>query len=185
MFKLARFAVRYPTTVAMAVLAVLLLGYISYQRLGMDLLPRINNPQLYVEVAAGERPPEEMEKQFVQNLESLASRGRNVTNVISLSRVGKALITVEYQWNADMEEAYLDLQKAVADFGQSSGADSITVSQLDPNAQPRDSDDVAAASKASRGAERRPTCWPRCPQACCAAGTAYGLCSTRRGRPSG
>ena len=136
MFKLARFAVRYPTTVSMAVLAVLLLGYISYQRLGMDLLPRINNPQLYVEVAAGERPPEEMEKQFVQNLESLASRGRNVTNVISLSRVGKALITVEYQWNADMEEAYLDLQKAVADFGQTSGADSITVSQLDPNAQP-------------------------------------------------
>jgi HAE1 family hydrophobic/amphiphilic exporter-1 len=136
MFKLARFAVKYPTTVAMAVLAVLLLGYISYTRLGMDLLPRINNPRLYVEVAAGERPPEEMEKQFVEKLESLASRGRNVTNVISLSRVGKALITVEYQWSADMEEAYLDLQKAVADFGQSSGADSITVSQLDPNAQP-------------------------------------------------
>jgi len=136
MFKLARFAVKYPTTVAMAVLAVLLLGYISYQRLGMDLLPRINNPRLYIEVAAGERPPEEMEKQFVEKIESLASRGRNVTNVISLSRVGKALVTVEYQWNADMEEAYLDLQKAVADFGQSSGADSLTVTQLDPNAQP-------------------------------------------------
>ena len=43
MFKLARFAVRYPTTVAMAVLAVLLLGYISYQRLGMDLLPRLSH----------------------------------------------------------------------------------------------------------------------------------------------
>ena len=136
MFKLARFAVKYPTTVAMAVLAVLLLGYISYQRLGMDLLPRIASPKLYVEVAAGERPPEEMEKQFVQSLESLAARGRNVTNVLSLSRVGKALITVEYQWNADMEEAYLDLQKAVADFGQASGADSLTVTQLDPNAQP-------------------------------------------------
>jgi len=135
MFKLARFAVKYPTTVAMAVLSVLLLGYISYRRLGMDLLPRINNPRLFIEVAAGERPPEEMEKQFVQNIESLASRGRNVTNVISLSRVGKALITVEYQWNADMEEAYLDLQKGVADFGQTSGADSLTVTQLDPNAQ--------------------------------------------------
>jgi len=136
MFKLARFAVKYPTTVAMLVLAVLLLGYISYQRLGMDLLPRINNPRLFIEVQAGERPPEEMEKQFVEKIESLASRGRNVTNVLSLSRVGKALITVEYQWNADMEEAYLDLQKAVADFGQNSGADSINVTQLDPNAQP-------------------------------------------------
>jgi HAE1 family hydrophobic/amphiphilic exporter-1 len=136
MFKLARFAVKYPTTVAMLVLAVLLLGYISYQRLGMDLLPRINSPRLFIEVQAGERPPEEMEKQFVEKIESLASRGRNVTNVLSLSRVGKALITVEYQWNADMEEAYLDLQKAVVDFGQNSGADSIDVTQLDPNAQP-------------------------------------------------
>jgi HAE1 family hydrophobic/amphiphilic exporter-1 len=35
-----------------------------------------------------------------------------------------------------MEEAYLDLEKAVADFGQNSGADSIDVTQLDPNAQP-------------------------------------------------
>jgi len=136
MFKLARFAVKYPTTIAMLVLAVLLLGYISYQRLGMDLLPRINSPRLFIEVQAGERPPEEMEKQFVERIESLASRGRNVTNVLSLSRVGKALITVEYQWNTDMEGAYLDLQKAVADFGQTSGADSLTVTQLDPNAQP-------------------------------------------------
>ncbi|MDH4197506.1 MAG: efflux RND transporter permease subunit [Candidatus Aminicenantes bacterium] len=136
MFKLARFAVKYPTTVAMMVLAVFLLGYISYQRLGMDLLPRIHSPRLFIDVQAGERPPEEMEKQFVERIESLASRGRNVTNVLSLSRVGKALITVEYQWNTDMQEAYLDLQKAVADFGQSSAADSIAVTQLDPNAQP-------------------------------------------------
>jgi HAE1 family hydrophobic/amphiphilic exporter-1 len=136
MFKLARFSVKYPTTVAMLVLAVILLGYISFQRLGMDLLPRLNSPRLFIEVQAGERPPEEMEKQFVEKIESLACRGRNVINVLSLSRVGKALITVEYQWNADMDEAYLDLQKAVADFSQNSSADEINVTQLDPNAQP-------------------------------------------------
>ena len=136
MYKLARFSVKYPTTVIMIVLAVLLLGYISYQRLGMDLLPRLNSPRLFVEVKAGERPPEEMEKQFVTRIESTAARGRNVTNVESFSRVGKALITVEYQWNTDMDEAFLDLQKAVADLGRNTGADEIVVSQLDPNAQP-------------------------------------------------
>ncbi len=136
MFKLARFSVKYPTTVMMIVLAVLLLGYISYQRLGMDLLPRLNSPRLFVEVKAGERPPEEMEKQFVTRIESTSARGRNVTNVESFSRVGKALITVEYQWNTDMDEAFLDLQKAVADLGRNTGADEIVVSQLDPNAQP-------------------------------------------------
>ena len=133
---LARFSVRYPTTVTMLVLAVILLGFISFQRLGMDLFPHLNTPRLFVEIKAGERPPEEMEDQFVDRLESIAARGRNVVNIYSSSRVGKALITVEYQWNADMDEAFLDLQKAVGDFGQSSGADEITVSQLDPNAQP-------------------------------------------------
>ena len=136
MEKLARFSVKYPTTVIMAVAAVLLLGIISYQRLGMDLLPRLESPRLFVEVQAGERPPEEMEKQFVERLEAQVARGRNVTDVLSSSRVGKALITVEYQWNTDMDEAYLDLEKAVADFGRTSGADEINVSQLDPNARP-------------------------------------------------
>ena len=136
MRKLAELSVRYPTTVLMAVLAVIVLGLISFGRLGMDLFPRLDSPRLYVEIEAGERPPEEMETQFVSRLESLAARGRNVVNVISSSRVGKALITVEYQWNADMDEAFLDLQKSVGDFGSMSGADSITVSPLDPNARP-------------------------------------------------
>jgi HAE1 family hydrophobic/amphiphilic exporter-1 len=136
MRKLAELSVRYPTTVLMVVLAVIILGAISFQRLGMDLFPRLNSPRLYVEIKAGERPPEEMETQFVSRLESVAARGRNVVNVMSSSRVGKALITVEYQWNADMDEAFLDLQKSVGDLSSSSGADSITVSPLDPNARP-------------------------------------------------
>jgi len=136
MRKLAELSVRYPTTVLMAVLAVIILGVISFGRLGMDLFPRLNSPRLYIEIEAGERPPEEMETQFVSRLESVAARGRNVINVVSSSRVGKALITVEYQWGADMDEAFLDLQKSVGDFSSSSGADSITVSPLDPNARP-------------------------------------------------
>jgi HAE1 family hydrophobic/amphiphilic exporter-1 len=69
-------------------------------------------------------------------MESAAARGRMVENVSSISRVGKALITVEYGWNTDMDEAFLDLQKAMADFSQSSEVDEITVSQHDPNAMP-------------------------------------------------
>ena len=60
MRKLAQFSVRYPTTIIMIILAICLLGYIAFQRLGMDLLPRLNNPRLYVSLEAEERPPEEM-----------------------------------------------------------------------------------------------------------------------------
>ena len=39
MRKLSLFSVNYPVTILMVVLAVVLLGYISFDRLGMDLFP--------------------------------------------------------------------------------------------------------------------------------------------------
>ena len=136
MKKLVQFSVKYPTTIIMAILAICLLGYIAFQRLGMDLLPSLNNPRLYVSLVAENRPPEEMEEQFVSPLEAMAARGSKVTGVSSISRVGRALITVEYDWNTDMDEAFLELQKSVSDFNQGQSLDEISVSQLDPNAQP-------------------------------------------------
>jgi len=74
MKKLTQFAVNYPVTILMVVLGIVLLGYISFNKLGIDLFPEINNPRLFIEIKSGERPPEEMEKQYVTNLEALAIR---------------------------------------------------------------------------------------------------------------
>ena len=65
MIKLTKFSVEYPVTVLMVVLGVILLGYISFSKLGIDLFPDLNNPRIYVEISVGEKPPEEIEKQFV------------------------------------------------------------------------------------------------------------------------
>ena len=136
MKKLTQFAVNYPVTILMVVLAVVLLGYISFQKLGTDLFPEINNPRLFIELKSGERPPEEMEKQYVQNLEALAIRQSGVLQVSSISKVGTAQITVEYAWNKDMDEAFLDLQKAASSYAQNQTLDKITITQHDPNTAP-------------------------------------------------
>jgi HAE1 family hydrophobic/amphiphilic exporter-1 len=136
MKKLTQFAVNYPVTILMVVLAVVLLGYISFDKLGIDLFPEINNPRLFIEVKSGERPPEEMEKQFVENLEALAIRQSDVVQVSSVSKVGVAQITVEYAWTKDMDEAFLDLQKAASSFAQNQEIDEINITQHDPNTTP-------------------------------------------------
>ena len=136
MRKLTEFSVKYPVTILMMVLAVILLGYISFQKLGVDLFPDLNNPKIFVEIKAGERPPEEIEKQFVESIESLAIRQKKVIQVSSVTRVGSAQITVEYSWDADMDEAFLDLQKALTSFGQNADIDELTITQHDPNAAP-------------------------------------------------
>ncbi len=136
MKKLTNFAVNYPVTILMVVFAVLLLGIISYQKLGIDLFPDLNSPKVFVEIKSGERPPEEMEKLYVDNIEAVAIRQSGVVEVSSVSRTGSAQITIEYSWSKDMDEAFLDLQKALTSYSQNSEIDELNITQHDPNTKP-------------------------------------------------
>jgi len=136
MKSLIKYAVNYPVTVCMAVLAILLLGKISYDRLSVDLMPDMNNPRLFVEITAGERPPSEIENRFVKNMEAAAIRQNDVTQVSSVIRSGSARITVEYAWGKNMDEAFIDLQKAMNTFLQNDEITELTITQHDPNSTP-------------------------------------------------
>ena len=136
MRKIINFAVKNPVTISMLVLAILLLGFISYDRLNVDLLPKMNAPRLFIEIEAGERPPEEIEKLFIESMESTAIRQRDVTQVSSVIKAGSARITVEYAQKKDMDEAFLDLQKAMAIFAANQNIRSLNITQYDPNTAP-------------------------------------------------
>ncbi len=136
MKNIVRFAVGNPVTISMVILAILLLGKISYDQLSVDLLPDLNNPRLFVEIKAGERPPEEIEKQYVKNIESMAIRQSDVTQVSSVIKAGSARITVEYAWSKNMDEAFLDLQKAMTPFAQNKEITELKITQHDPNTAP-------------------------------------------------
>ena len=136
MRKLVSWAVSKPVTVTMAVLAILLLGKISYDRLSVELLPSMNSPRLFVEIDAGERPPEEIEKQFVRSMESQIARQSDVRSVSSVVKVGTARLTVEYAWRKNMDEAFLDLEKAMNSFSQDSRITDLRISQKDPTTAP-------------------------------------------------
>lgn len=136
MRRLVEFSLRHPVAVVMVILAVLLLGFISFRRLGVDLFPDLNTPRIFIELRAGDKPPEEIERVYVEPIESQAMRQRNVAHVSSTARVGSAQITVEYRWNTDMDEAFLYLQKALERYRQYLDFDELVITQHDPNAEP-------------------------------------------------
>ncbi|MDR1129470.1 MAG: efflux RND transporter permease subunit [Prevotellaceae bacterium] len=136
MRNIVKFAINNPVTVSMVVLGVLLLGKISYDKLSVDLFPDMNNPRLFIEIKAGERPPEEIEKQFVKNMESMAIRQNDVIQVSSIVKSGSARITVEYGWKKNMDEAFLDLQKIMTSFSQNPAITELKITQHDPNMAP-------------------------------------------------
>ena len=136
MRKLASFPIKYPVTVLMIVLAIVLLGFISFKKLGTELFPDLNNPRIYVEVKAQDRPPEELEKNFIDDMESVIMRSRGVLQVSSVTKVGSSLITIEYNWEQDMDEAFLEIQKALSRYEQNDEIEEVNISRLDPNASP-------------------------------------------------
>ncbi|MEO9481923.1 MAG: efflux RND transporter permease subunit [Ekhidna sp.] len=136
MKKIISLAVSYPISILMVVLAVILLGTISFSKLGIELFPNLKNPTLFVELKVGIRPPSEVEKQFVESIESVAIRQNGATEVSSICQTGYARVTVQYDWGKDMDEAFLDLQKALSNFSLDEEIEEFVISQFDPNATP-------------------------------------------------
>src|SRR5690606_25865278 len=120
----------------MMVLAVLLLGFISFGKLGIELVPELKNPTLFVELKVGIKPPSEVEKQFIESIESIAIRQSGAVEVSSISQTGYGRVTVQYDWGKDMDEAFLDLQKSLSAFSLNEEVDEFVISQFDPNAEP-------------------------------------------------
>ncbi|MBX2970411.1 MAG: efflux RND transporter permease subunit [Cyclobacteriaceae bacterium] len=136
MKKIVYLAVSYPVSILMMVLAVLLLGFISFGKLGIELVPELKNPTLFVELKVGIKPPSEVEKQFIESIESIAIRQSGAVEVSSISQTGYGRVTVQYDWSKDMDEAFLDLQKSLSSFSLNDEIDEFAISQFDPNAAP-------------------------------------------------
>lgn len=136
MRKITSFSVKHPVTVLMMILGIMLLGYISYDKLGTDLFPNLTNPRLYIEMKAGERPPEEIEKQYIEPIEAQASKQEGVVSVSSTSKVGRASVAIEYNWEQDMDAAFLDIQKSLSSYSQDQNITEFNITRFDPNAEP-------------------------------------------------
>ncbi|MCG8604839.1 efflux RND transporter permease subunit, partial [bacterium] len=133
---LPKFSVRYPVTVAMLMLAIGILGVISFGRLGTDLLPSIYNPRIVVELQSGERSPQDMEQRFARDLEGALGTISNVVEVRSVCSIGRIIATATFSWGTDMDFALLDVQKKVASFESDPEISNLTVARYDPQEEP-------------------------------------------------
>ncbi|MFQ5772565.1 MAG: efflux RND transporter permease subunit, partial [bacterium] len=133
---LPKFSVRFPVTVTMLMLAIAILGFIAFNRLGTDLLPSIYNPRIVVEIQSGERSPQDMEQRFTRSLEGALGTVSKVVDVRSVCSIGRVLVTATFSWGTDMDFALLDVQKQVARFESDPEVDRLTVARYDPQEEP-------------------------------------------------
>jgi HAE1 family hydrophobic/amphiphilic exporter-1 len=108
-----RFVIQRPIAVSMFFLALVLIGVLSFRRLPVDLLPSITYPRLTVITTYEDIPAEDLERLVTQPIEEVVTALSGVRRVVSRTREGVSIITVEYEWGTQMDFANLHLREGV------------------------------------------------------------------------
>lgn len=109
--QIAKFAIERRVTIVMAVLAILLLGVVSYSRLPVDLLPNMSFPMAAVIVDYPGAAPEEVEAIVTRPVEGVLGAVSGINQIQSTSSTGRAIIILQFDWKVNMDMAALDVRE--------------------------------------------------------------------------
>jgi HAE1 family hydrophobic/amphiphilic exporter-1 len=89
----------------MMMLIILVLGGIALSRLAVDFMPDITFPNVSIVTGYTGVAPEEIEKSVTRPLESTIRSAPGIKNVKSSSYEGMSVITAEFSWGTNLDEA--------------------------------------------------------------------------------
>ncbi|MBN1798557.1 MAG: efflux RND transporter permease subunit [Spirochaetales bacterium] len=111
--KLTRIAVKHPITTIMVFLAVVLLGFVSLSRVGLELFPDITYPTAAVVVVHPGVGPYEIESAISKRVEEAVSSISGVERVASTSSEGVSMVVVNFSWGTNMDTIVSDIREKI------------------------------------------------------------------------
>lgn len=108
---LSKFSVKKPYTVIVAIVLVVILGFVSYSKMTMDLLPSINMPYAVITTTYSGASPETVERTVTATLEQSMASVDNVEEVNSVSSEGISMVILKFHEDADMNSAMIEMRE--------------------------------------------------------------------------
>jgi len=131
-----KLSMRRPVAVAMAYVAVALLGVRAWQDIPIELMPDTQLPRLTVQGTWRGASPETVEAFLTSPLEAAIQLVEGVEKVVSESSEGSATVYIDFSRDVDMDFARLDLSERLATLEENElppGVDRVTVSPYIPD----------------------------------------------------
>ncbi|MBI1357873.1 MAG: MMPL family transporter [Acidobacteria bacterium] len=114
MQKLAEVCVRRPIFAVMLVMAMVVVGAVSYPKLGIDRFPNVDLPIISVRTTLLGASPEEIESTVTRRIEDAVATVEGIENIRSTSTESLSITTVTFNLNRDIDIAAQDIRDAVA-----------------------------------------------------------------------
>lgn len=135
---LAETSVKRPVFATMMILALVVLGVVSYPRIGVDLFPKVDFPIVNIRTVLKGASPEVMDVDVTDKIENAVNTINGVKSITSTSMEGISRVTVEFVLERDINLAVEDVREKIAAIRSKlpSDIDDPVVEKVDPDAQP-------------------------------------------------
>lgn len=110
---LPELSVKRAVTFTMIFLVVAAFGVFSLSRLRLDLYPDISFPIVSVITQYDGAGPREIEDLVSRPIEGAVASVEGAKKISSTSKQGVSVVTVEFNWGADMDQAEIDVRKYI------------------------------------------------------------------------
>ena len=134
--KIAEVCIKKPVFAIMMSAALVILGIFSYRTLGVDLMPKTDQPRISVNIGLPGASAEEVENQISKPLEELVNTINGIDELKSNSNQGNANTNIYFNLERDLEAATQDVRDKVALFQLPRNALPPSVIKTDPDSAP-------------------------------------------------
>ncbi|HEX6560063.1 MAG TPA: efflux RND transporter permease subunit [Longimicrobiales bacterium] len=131
-------SIKRPVFATMMMLALVVLGIVSYQRLAIDEYPDITYPVVVVQTSYPGASPEVMERQVSRPVEEALNTVQGVKEVTSTSMEGSSMVRLMFNLDVDVAAAQQDVMSKVAAMRRQLPQDiqDPIIRHFDPNQRP-------------------------------------------------
>lgn len=131
---LTRISVNHPVFATMIMVAMLVFGIYSYQRLPIEQLPNIDLPVVAVVVSYPGASPEAVENDIVKPIEEAVNTISGLDTIQSTSRAGQAMVIILFDMSVNSQTAAQDVRDRLAtvEAGFPTNAGDAQVLRFDP-----------------------------------------------------
>lgn len=110
---LAKFSVKRPMTILVAIVMVFILGFISVTGMTTDLLPSMELPYVLVMTTYPGASPERVELSVTRPLEQALASTTGMESVQSISQENVSIIFLEFSQNTNMDSVMIEMSNSI------------------------------------------------------------------------
>lgn len=135
---LANTAIKRPVFATMVILALVILGAVSYPTIGVDLFPKVEFPMVSITTTLRGASPEIMDIDVTDKIEEAVNTINGVKTIISTSTEGISRVMVEFVLERDIDLAVQDVREKISLIRRQlpRDVDEPVIEKVDPDATP-------------------------------------------------